>query len=261
VGIAAVRVLEAAGCEVIIPERTLCCGRPLYDYGMLGLARKKLLQLLDELRPELEAGTPIVALEPSCGAVLRDEAVELLPDDVDARRLKALTVSLAEFMAQQPSDWQLPRLEGKALLHLHCHQKATSDTDCDRRVLEQLGLDVTIPDSGCCGLAGSFGYEAGEKYDVSVTAAERVLWPAVRQASGDTLVISDGFSCRSQIEHGTERRALHLAQVLERSLERGSRPEEAVPDRAGRHRIAMTAAGATVAAAAGGIVARRHRLH
>jgi FAD/FMN-containing dehydrogenase/Fe-S oxidoreductase len=229
VAIAATRVLEAAGCHVVIPERTLCCGRPLYDYGMLDLARRKLRQLLDELRPELEAGTPIIALEPSCGAVLRDEAVEMLSDDADAQRLKALTVSLAEFLTLHAQHWQPRRLERKALLHLHCHQKATADTDCDRNVLEQIGIEVTTPDSGCCGLAGSFGYEAGDKYDVSVKAAGRVLWPAVRHASEDTVVVSDGFSCRSQIEHGTERRALHLAQVLELAVPNGTtaRPQDA----------------------------------
>jgi Fe-S oxidoreductase len=138
----------------------------------------------------------------------------MLPDDADARRARALTVSLGEFLAEQAPDWTPPRMQGPALLHLHCHGKATSDTDCDAAVLQNLGLDVTVPDSGCCGLAGSFGYEAGEKYDLSMKAGERVLLPAVRNAGSDTLIVSDGFSCRSQIEHGTDRRALHLAQVV-----------------------------------------------
>jgi FAD/FMN-containing dehydrogenase/Fe-S oxidoreductase len=215
VAIAATRTLEAAGCRVVLPRGTVCCGRPLYDYGMLHLARRQLRGLLDVLQPELERGTPLIALEPSCGAVLRDEVVEMLPDDVDAQRLKALTVSLAEFLSHEAPDWQPPRLERPALLHLHCHGKATADTDCDRRVLERLGMDVTVPDSGCCGLAGSFGYEAGTKYEISVRAGERVLLPAVRHADADALIVTDGFSCRSQIEHGTERRALHLAQVIE----------------------------------------------
>jgi Fe-S oxidoreductase len=219
VAIAATRVLESAGCEVAIPERMLCCGRPLYDYGMLTLARRQLRQLLDVLRPELEAGTPIIALEPSCGAVLRDEAVEMLPDDLDARRLKALTVSLGEFLAEQAPGWHPPELHGQALLHLHCHQKATADTACDRAVLGRLGLDVTVPDSGCCGLAGSYGYEAGEKYEVSMKAGERVLLPAVRATGAGTVVITDGFSCRSQIQHGTDRRAWHLAEVIDRGAE------------------------------------------
>ncbi len=145
-------------------------------------------------------------------------------------------MSLGEFLAKQAPDWAPPQLEGSALLHLHCHQKATADTDCDRAVLERLGLDVKVPDSGCCGLAGSFGYEAGEKYDVSMKAGERVLLPAVRDVAQETIVISDGFSCRSQIEHGTDRHALHLAQVIQlaqnprRNGSGSRRPEDALPD-------------------------------
>jgi FAD/FMN-containing dehydrogenase/Fe-S oxidoreductase len=218
VAIAAVGVLEAAGFEVVVPQRPLCCGRPLYDYGMLSLAKRQLRQLLDELRPELEAGTPVVTLEPSCGAVFRDELVEMLPDDEDAKRLSRLTVSVAELLARERPDWELPKLDRKALLHLHCHQRATSDTDCDIAVLGRLGLDVEVLDAGCCGLAGSFGYQAGEPYEVSMKAGERVLLPAVREADPDTLVVTDGFSCRSQIEHGAGRRSRHIAEVLDLAL-------------------------------------------
>jgi FAD/FMN-containing dehydrogenase/Fe-S oxidoreductase len=223
VAIAAVGVLEAAGFEVVVPPRPLCCGRPLYDFGMLTLAKRQLRQTLATLRPELQAGTPIVALEPSCGAVFRDELVELLPDDEDAKRLNRLTVSLAELLARERPDWQPPTLDNDALVHLHCHQRATSDTDCDVAVLERLGLDLEVLDSGCCGLAGSFGYQAGEPFDVSMKAGERVLFPAVRRADADTLIVTDGFSCRSQIEHGTGRRAHHLAEVLDLALARGRR--------------------------------------
>jgi Fe-S oxidoreductase len=219
VAIAAVEVLEAAGFEVVVPERPLCCGRPLYDYGMLTLAQRQLRQILAALRPELQAGTPVVALEPSCGAVFRDELIGLFPDDQDAKRLARLTSSLAEFLTREVPDWQPPALARRAVVHLHCHQKATSDTDCDTQVLERLGLDLEVLDSGCCGLAGSFGYEAGEPYEVSVKAGERVLLPAVRDAAEDTLIVTDGFSCRSQIAHGTDRRALHLAQVIRMALD------------------------------------------
>jgi Fe-S oxidoreductase len=115
----------------------------------------------------------------------------------------------------------MPRLESKALVHFHCHQRATSETDCDREVLDRMGLDYEILDTGCCGLAGSFGYEAGEHYEVSVKAGERVLLPAARQASAHTLLVTDGFSCRTQIEHGSERSAMHLAQVLQIAMRRG----------------------------------------
>jgi Fe-S oxidoreductase len=191
----------------------------LYDYGMLTLARRQLRQLLRALRGEIVAGTPVVALEPSCGAVLRDELGLMLPHDEDAKRLRRLTHSLGEFLARHAADWQPRPLCRTALVHLHCHQKATTDTDCDLAVLDRLGLDTTVLDSGCCGLAGSFGYEEGERYAVSMKAGERVLLPAVRSAPADTLVITDGFSCRSQIEHGTGRRALHLAEVARTTLD------------------------------------------
>ncbi len=232
VAIAATEVLEAAGYEVVLPERSLCCGRPLYDYGMLTLARWHLKQILRTLRSEVEAGTPVVALEPSCGAVLRDELQGMFPHDEDAKRLGRLTMSLGEFLAQKAGDWQPPSLDRKAIVHLHCHQKATSDTDCDKRVLDRLGVDCEVLDSGCCGLAGSFGYEAGEKYEVSVKAGEQVLLPAVREAPKHALVITDGFSCRSQIEHGSDREAMHLAQVVQMALREGGRPAaEEYPER------------------------------
>jgi FAD/FMN-containing dehydrogenase/Fe-S oxidoreductase len=221
VAIAAVRALEASGFEVSVPTAPLCCGRPLYDYGMLGMARRQLRRILAALGEEIEAGTPLVALEPSCGAVFRDELVSMLPDDPQAKRLARMTSSLGEFFAREGADVELPRLGRKALVHLHCHQKATSDTDCDLAVLERLGVDAEVLDSGCCGLAGSFGYEAGEHYDVSMKAAERVLMPALRDADPGTLVITDGFSCRSQIEHCGEPAPLHLAQVLQAAFEAG----------------------------------------
>jgi Fe-S oxidoreductase len=214
VAIAATRVLEDAGFEVVVPARPLCCGRPLYDYGMLTLARRQLRQILSALAPEIRAGTPVVALEPSCGAVFRDELVEMLPDDEDAKRLSRQTRSLAELLADDAPDWQPPERSGRAVLHLHCHQRATADCGCDAAVLRRVGLDVEALDAGCCGLAGSFGYEAGQPYEVSVKVGERKLLPAVRAAGPDDLIVTDGFSCRSQIEHGSHRRALHLAEVL-----------------------------------------------
>ncbi len=221
VAIAATEVLEAAGFHVVVPQQSLCCGRPLYDFGMLRLARHLLRRTLDGLRDEIHAGTPVVALEPSCGAVFRDELVNMLPSDEDARRLARQTYTLGELLAKQSDGWEMPRLQSKALVHFHCHQRATSETDCDRAVLDRLGLDYEVLDTGCCGLAGSFGYEAGERYDVSVKAGERVLLPAVRQASEHTLVMTDGFSCRCQIEHGSRRSAMHLAEVLQMALHAG----------------------------------------
>jgi FAD/FMN-containing dehydrogenase/Fe-S oxidoreductase len=247
VAVAAVETLEAAGFDVTVPEQTPCCGRPLYDYGMLTLARRQLRLVLDALRPEIQAGTPVVALEPSCGAVFRDELVEMLPADEDAKRLKRLTCSLGELLDREAPDFAPAPLHRSALVHLHCHQKATSDTACDVRVLERLGLDVEVLESGCCGLAGSFGYEAGEPYDVSIKAGERVLLPAVRDADPRTMIVTDGFSCRSQITHGTDRGALHLAQVAQAALrgrdDGGPYPERAAPGidaRASRARTGAT---------------------
>jgi Fe-S oxidoreductase len=206
---------------VLLPARSVCCGRPLYDYGMLRLARRLLGQVLETLRPEIRAGTPVVVLEPSCAAVFRNELVNMLPHDEDAKRLARQTFTLGEFLARRVGDWEPPRLERHALVHFHCHQRATSDTDCDQQVLGRLGLDTEVLETGCCGLAGSFGYEAGERYEVSVKAGEQVLLPRVRDASPYSLILSDGFSCRSQIEHGSDRSSLHLAQVVAMALHEG----------------------------------------
>jgi Fe-S oxidoreductase len=163
----------------------------------------------------------VVALEPSCGAVFRNELLNMLPANEDAKRLSRQTLTFGEFLAQHAADWEMPRLERRALVHFHCHQRATSDTDCDRAVLDRLGLDYEVLETGCCGLAGSFGYERGERYEVSVKAGERLLLPRIREASPHTLIITDGFSCHSQIDHGTDRGALHLAQVIQMALRDG----------------------------------------
>ncbi|HEX6902449.1 MAG TPA: FAD-binding and (Fe-S)-binding domain-containing protein [Thermoanaerobaculia bacterium] len=215
IGRAAVEVLEAAGERVAIPRRALCCGRPLYDFGMLDLARRQLRQILDALQPEIEAGLPVVGLEPSCVAVFRDELVNLFPDDERARRLSAQTFTLAEFLVQR--GWEPPRLEGTAVVHGHCHQQAVMGMNADRLLLDRLGLDWRLLDSGCCGMAGAFGFEE-DHYAVSMACAERALLPAVREAGAGTLILADGFSCREQITQATGRRALHLAEVVRKGL-------------------------------------------
>jgi FAD/FMN-containing dehydrogenase/Fe-S oxidoreductase len=216
---AAVEVLEAAGFRVELPGRSLCCGRPLYDYGMLTLAKRQLRQVLDELRPQLAEGVAVVALEPACLSVFRDELVNLFPDDEDAARLARQSLSLAELLVRE--GYEPPSLRREALVHGHCHHKAVVKMDADEAVLSKLGLDFTVLDSGCCGLAGSFGYEKGERYDVSMKAGERILLPAVRSAPKDALIVADGFSCRQQIAQATDRRALHLAQVIQMALREG----------------------------------------
>ncbi|HZF07389.1 MAG TPA: FAD-linked oxidase C-terminal domain-containing protein [Thermoanaerobaculia bacterium] len=215
---AAVEVLEAAGWQVVVPAAALCCGRPLYDHGMLDLARRQLRQILAALAEEIAAGTSVVGLEPSCVSVFRDELCNLFPEDEAARRLAGQTFLLSELLVQKAGEWRPPTLRRKALVQGHCHHQALFRLDDEEEVLRRLGLDASILDSGCCGMAGAFGFEAGLRYDVSIAVGERGLLPAVRAAAAETLLIADGFSCREQIAQTTGRRALHLAQVLQMAL-------------------------------------------
>lgn len=221
---AAVEVLEAAGFRVIVPHVSLCCGRPLYDYGMLDLAKRMLHRTLEALRPQIRAAICVVGLEPSCVSVFRDELVNLLPDDEDARRLSRQTYLLSEFLVQKAPGFAVPALHAKALIHGHCHQKAVLKFADEEALLKKLGLDYTILDSGCCGMAGAFGFEKGEHYDISIKCGERVLLPKVREAALDTLIVANGFSCREQIAQTTGRQAMHIAQVLKMALD-GGRPQ------------------------------------
>jgi len=214
---AAVEVLEAAGFRVVVPRANLCCGRPLYDHGMLDRAQSLLLQILDELSPEIEAGIPIVGLEPSCVAVFRDELLNLFPHDERAQALSRQTFLLSEFLETRAKNLPIPRLNRKAILHGHCHHKSLMKMTAEESVLRRLGIDFQSPAPGCCGMAGSFGFER-DKYDVSIAIGELELLPAVRQAPPDWLIIADGFSCREQIAQGSPRHALHLAEVLQMAL-------------------------------------------
>ncbi len=228
---AAVEVLEDAGFRVVVPRRDMCCGRPLYDYGLLAQAKRWLGQIMTELAPEIEAGTHMVVLEPSCCAVFRDELVNLFPNELLAKRLHDATLTFAEFLRRFAPDYSVPKLPRKALLHGHCHQKALMGIKEEQEILKAMGVEARVPESGCCGMAGSFGFEQGDKYEVSVRCGERVLLPEVRKAADEDLIIADGFSCKTQIEQSTERRALHLAQVMQFALKqrrrsrKGGRPE------------------------------------
>jgi Fe-S oxidoreductase len=219
-GRAAVEVLEAAGFQILVPARSLCYGRPLYDFGMLGTAKKLLREVLDTLRPWIEAGVPVVGLEPSCVAVFRDELTNLFPHDEDAKRLNRQTNLLSEYLNRDAKDLRPPPLRRKALVHSHCHHRAVMKTDDEEAVHRKLGLDLQMLDSGCCGMAGSFGFER-DHFAVSRAVGELVLLPAVRAAPEDTLIITNGFSCHQQIEQLTGRRPLHLAQVLRMALRQG----------------------------------------
>lgn len=209
---AAMEVLEGAGYEVIVPKRFVCCGRPLYDFGMLDLAKVFLRRSIEQLRPYIEGGVPIVALEPSCASVFQDELRNLFPHDEDALRLRSLVSTFSQFVAKE--ELPLPRLEMEAIVQGHCHENALEKMEGERAALERMGMSFRVADSGCCGMAGAFGYEEGEKYEVAQAAGERVLLPEVRRTERSAIVVADGFSCRSQIEDGTDRKALHLAEVI-----------------------------------------------
>ncbi|HEU5016515.1 MAG TPA: 4Fe-4S dicluster domain-containing protein, partial [Pseudolabrys sp.] len=226
---AAARVLEDAGYHVIVPQARLCCGRPLYDYGMLDLARRKLEQILEVLRPAIRAGVPVVGVEPSCLSVFRDEMPNLLAGDEDAERLSRQAKTLSELLVETPS-WRPPPLKRQAVLHMHCHHKSVLNSDAERKVLAAMGLELQQPPVGCCGHAGSFGYEA-EHAPISMEIAEQVLLPAVRKAVTDTLVIADGFSCRQQIRDGAGRWAMHPSEVIALALDARDAVTDIEPER------------------------------
>ncbi|HEV3091077.1 MAG TPA: FAD-linked oxidase C-terminal domain-containing protein [Candidatus Cybelea sp.] len=266
---AAVEVLEDAGFCVTLPPRPLCCGRPLYDFGMLGLAKTWLRDALDALGPQIRSGVPLVGLEPSCVSVFRDEMVNLLGDNDDARRLKEQTFLLPEFLAREAPEYSPPPLRRKAVMHQHCHHKSVLDAGAEKRLLERMQLEVAAPDTGCCGMAGPFGFEE-KHYDVAMTVGERVLLPSVRAASPQTIVIADGFSCREQVAQATGRQALHPAQVMKMALDhRGSSRDDAYPerrylpdpaevrDRTLRRGLAAIAFAGAIVAALGVLAARR----
>jgi FAD/FMN-containing dehydrogenase/Fe-S oxidoreductase len=217
VGVDAADVLAHAGFDVRLSPQGLCCGRPLYEFGLLDTAREYLQRIVQSLADELRAGTPIVVLEPACLSVFKDELPMMLPRDEQAKRLREQSFLLADFLQQRAPQAEFRPLQRQALVHAHCHHKSVLGFDAEHQLLQRLGLEIDMPDTGCCGMAGSFGFEAA-KYDVSIKCGERVLLPAVREAREDTLIVTDGYSCREQIAQCTSREAQHLAQVLRMAL-------------------------------------------
>ncbi|MEW2262598.1 FAD-binding and (Fe-S)-binding domain-containing protein [Streptomyces sp. NPDC047853] len=240
VGRAAVRVLEAAGLRVALPPtlaggaladgRTwaatalltarrgrVCCGLTYVSTGQLDRARAVLRRTLDLMAPVLETPAPVVVLEPSCAAALRTDLPELLHDDPRAARLAARVVTFAEVLERHAPDWTPPALDVPAVGQTHCHQHAVLGDAADRRLREAAGLTGELS-GGCCGLAGNFGFEAGH-YEVSVACAEDQLLPAVREAPEGSVVLADGYSCRTQLEQLAGARARHLAEALAEGLE------------------------------------------
>ncbi len=206
-------VLSDAGFYVQRSRDHLCCGRPLYDFGLLDTAKQYLLHVLDRLAPQLEASTPIIVLEPSCASVFRDELCNLFPNDSRASRLRDATFLLSDFLLQHAPHYQPPRIEGDLIVHAHCHHRAVFGTDSETELLRRTGADVRLLDSGCCGMAGPFGFER-DKYEISQRLGERVLLPAIRNATPGSIVVTNGFSCAEQVTQNGLPRPLHLAEVL-----------------------------------------------
>ena len=219
VGKAAVEVLESAGWRVTVPTVPGCCGLTWISTGQLGTARRVLRRTVAQLADHVRAGGYVVGLEPSCTAVFRSDAPDLLPDDLDVERLRRQTRTLAELLMDHSPGWNPPRLDAHrrahALSQVHCHQHAIMGWDADARLLEATGVQAERLDSGCCGLAGNFGFTKGHG-QVSEACAERVLLPRVRSADHATTVLADGFSCRTQIHEldSGGREAIHLAELL-----------------------------------------------
>jgi FAD/FMN-containing dehydrogenase/Fe-S oxidoreductase len=220
--IAATKVLEDAGFTVKVYERSMCCGRPLYDWGMLDRAKRHLQDILKIVDRDISAGIPMVVLEPSCASVFRDELNSMFSKREDAKRLSESTYLLSEFLEKfapeycASNDQQVTNNENSnthSLLHLHCHHHSVLGRDEEGAVLKRAGIGVEQVDAGCCGMAGAFGFEE-EHYDISMQIGERKLLPKIRQTSKDHLIIADGFSCREQIEQTTGRKTYHLAEVL-----------------------------------------------
>jgi FAD/FMN-containing dehydrogenase/Fe-S oxidoreductase len=224
---AAVDVVEAAGWEVTVPSEPVCCGLTWISTGQLGMARRVLRRTVRRLAPHVRAGGLVLGLEPSCTAVFRADLPDLMPDDQDVHRLRDHTVTLAELLTDHSDGWSPPRsAEGRhALAQVHCHQHAIMKWDTDRQLLERSGVEVERLDSGCCGLAGNFGFTAGHG-EVSRALAEQTLLPRVREASEDTVVLADGFSCRTQL-HDLDsggKEGTHLAELLASLLEHDHAP-------------------------------------
>jgi FAD/FMN-containing dehydrogenase/Fe-S oxidoreductase len=214
---AAEKVLETAGFAVENPREHLCCGRPLYDFGFLDQARSYLEDVMKKLSGQIDAGLPLIFLEPSCASIFKDELLEFFPKNERARRLSEQTWLLADWLAAKAQEWTPEGLEGAhVLLHGHCHHKAVfGGPTSEIALLKRAGANVEAIKAGCCGMAGPFGFEA-DKFDVSKRIAQDGLMPAVDGAGPMTVLVADGFSCREQIEQLGHKQAVHFAEVLAR---------------------------------------------
>ncbi|MGO9777958.1 MAG: FAD-binding and (Fe-S)-binding domain-containing protein [Terracidiphilus sp.] len=215
---AAETLLTQAGFRVETPQGHICCGRPLYDFGLLGPARAYLARVLDRMAPQIEDGLPFIFLEPSCASVFKDELLQFFPTDLRALRMSRQVWLLADFLAAKAPNFAAGRLTGaNILLHGHCHHKAVFGGPASEiALLRQAGAVVEQTQAGCCGMAGPFGF-AADKFEVSEAIANDGLLPAVNSASSATIIVADGFSCREQIAQLSHRQATHFAEILARS--------------------------------------------
>jgi FAD/FMN-containing dehydrogenase/Fe-S oxidoreductase len=220
VATAAFDVLTEIGYEVILPRKRLCCGRPLYDYGLLDQAKALLRSAVDELSDDIRSGVPVVGLEPGCLSVFKDELLKQLPNDLMARKLSEQTFLFSDFVAREDFEW--PKLDADVVVHGHCHQKSLFGMKGETTLLDKIGVRWSLLDTGCCGMAGSFGFNA-DHYDLSMKIAEDKLLPLVRKAPDTAIVVTNGFSCREQIAQGAGKHSVHIAQLVLKALSQDSR--------------------------------------
>jgi Fe-S oxidoreductase len=211
--IAATQLLARAGFQLVIPPKSLCCGRPLYDWGFLDKAKQRFERIFDTIHDDIDRGTPVVVLEPACASAFKDELLNLLPDRAEAKRLSAQVHYIADFIAERIDRFPKFLTGGSALVQPHCHHHAVIGFDLELALLDRLGMEVERPRQGCCGMAGAFGM-AKETFDVGQAIGERVLLPRVRELDEETIVVADGFSCREQIETHGGRPTAHIVELL-----------------------------------------------
>jgi Fe-S oxidoreductase len=263
VGQAAVEVIESAGWRVELPAEPVCCGLTWISTGQLAAGQRILRKTVDALAPHVRNGGYVVGLEPSCTSVFRGDAPELFPDDQDVLRLRDHTLTLAELLTEHTPGYQPPSIRRPVLTHVHCHQHAVMGWDADAKLLQQAGADAEHLETGCCGLAGNFGFQAGHG-EISRAIAERALLPKLRAASPGAVVLADGFSCRTQIHEldSGGREGMHLAELLATAGNLSyDRPEQdaaprPAPPGAAKRTVALLAAAAVLTTAAAGALLR-----
>ncbi len=215
---AATQLLERAGYKVAIPDEPLCCGRPLYDWGFLDKAKQRFERVIAVLRADIDAGTPIVVLEPACASAFKDELRNLMPGRAEAQKLSSQVHYVADFVGSAIDRYPTFLKGGAALVQPHCHHHAVIGFDGEAALLAMLGLETERPPQGCCGMAGAFGM-AKETFDVGRAIGERVLLPRVRDLDAETVIVADGFSCREQIELNGGRKTLHIVELLRERIQ------------------------------------------